>query len=592
MAFNGSGTFILPTGNPVVSNTLITAATQNTTMTDVANGLSNCVTKDGQTTLTANLPMAGKKLTGLGAGTVSGDSVRYDELQLKAPIDSPTFTGNVTLPSTTIAPGFITLGDGAAGVQLQSQTAFTTNVSGTSTSYTLTTTSSLAQFTGSIAVTTGILTVTSTTYGTPMTGMSITGSGVPANTYITGPSGLNWLTNITTSVASTLITGNSGFITNQRYNIKFDKTSGASPVLSINGTTAKPLKQYNSSGVLTDATVYANQLADVIYDGTYYIVLDPAPYAQVQLQPITVAPSLGGLVVTLNPTTLDFRTTSLSSAPVATINTTSATITIPSGSTLGTVSGATSKIAIVAVNVSGTVKLAAINYIGSDFDETTSLSNTTTIISGTATSQNVFYSDTTTISFGNFFRLVGIITVVNTAGSWGSPTNLWSGGNPIAPAITALPVKNLTTTDKILSEKFPYSVKKITVILNGVSVSSGFIQIAFYSNNSLVTGTYRGSKWSITSAAGVAISGSAGFEISSVVSSASLYSGIFTITQVNRYTGGYSWIFSGGVSNETLGTGVGGANGGFDTYNLVNQIAIVPQIANALTNGEITILYE
>ena len=584
MAFNGSGTFILPTGNPVVSNTLITAATQNTTMTDVANGLSNCITKDGQTTLTANLPMAGKKLTGLGAGTVSGDSVRYDELQLKAPIDSPTFTGK------PVIPGYITQGDGAAGVQLQSQTAFTTNVSGTSTSYTLTTTSSLAQFTGSIAVTTGILTVTSTTYGTPMTGMSITGSGVPANTFITGPSGLNWQTNITTSVASTLMTGNSGLITNQRYNIKFDKASGASPVLSINGTTAKPLKQYNSSGVLTDATVYANQLADVIYDGTYYIVLDPAPYAQAQLQPITVAPNLGGLVVTLNPTTLDFRTTSLSSAPVSTINTASATITIPSGSTLGTVSGATSKIAIVAVNVSGTVKLAAINYIGSDFDETTSLSNTTTIISGTATSQNVFYSDTTTISSGNFFRLVGIITVVNTAGSWGSPTNLWSGGNPIAPAITALPVKNLTTTDKILSEKFPYSVKKITVILNQVQVSSGSILIAFYLNNSLVSGTYRGSKWNVTAAVGVAISGTAGFEISSAALGTLPYSGIFTITQVNKYTGGYSWIFSGGVSNETVG--VGGANGAFDTLNLVNQIAIVPSVANALTNGEITILYE
>lgn len=584
MAFNGSGTFILPTGNPVVSNTLITAATQNTTMTDVANGLSNCITKDGQTTLTANLPMAGKKLTGLGAGTVSGDSVRYDELQLKAPIDSPTFTGQ------PVIPGYITQGDGAAGVQLQSQTAFTTNVSGTSTSYTLTTTSSLAQFTASIAVTTGILTVTSTTYGTPMTGMSITGSGVPANTFITGPSGLNWQTNITTSVASTLMTGNSGLITNQRYNIKFDKASGASPVLSINGTTAKPLKQYNSSGVLTDATVYANQLADVIYDGTYYIVLDPAPYAQAQLQPITVAPNLGGLVVTLNPTTLDFRTTSLSSAPVSTINTASATITIPSGSTLGTVSGATSKIAIVAVNVSGTVKLAAINYIGSDFDETTSLSSTTTIISGTATSQNVFYSDTTTISSGNFFRLVGIITVVNTAGSWGSPTNLWSGGNPIAPAITALPVKNLTTTDKILSEKFPYSVKKITVILNQVTVSSGTIYIAFYLNNSLVSGTYRGSKWNVTAAVGVAISGAAGFEISSAALGILPYSGIFTITQVNKYTGGYSWIFSGGVSNETVG--VGGANGAFDTLNLVNQIAIVPSVANALTNGEITILYE
>jgi hypothetical protein len=39
------------------------------------------VTKDGQTTVTANLPMGGNKLTGLGAGTLGTDSARLSQVQ-------------------------------------------------------------------------------------------------------------------------------------------------------------------------------------------------------------------------------------------------------------------------------------------------------------------------------------------------------------------------------------------------------------------------------------------------------------------------------------------------------------------------------
>lgn len=69
MSYNGSGTFSLPAGNPVTTNTAISSSVHNTTLSEIATGLSTAITKDGQTTVTANLPMAGYRHTGVGNPT-------------------------------------------------------------------------------------------------------------------------------------------------------------------------------------------------------------------------------------------------------------------------------------------------------------------------------------------------------------------------------------------------------------------------------------------------------------------------------------------------------------------------------------------
>lgn len=79
MSFS-SGTFTLAAGNPVTTLTTISSSWANTTLSDIATGLSSCVLKDGTQTFTANLPMSGFKLTGLGAGAAAGDSLRYEQL--------------------------------------------------------------------------------------------------------------------------------------------------------------------------------------------------------------------------------------------------------------------------------------------------------------------------------------------------------------------------------------------------------------------------------------------------------------------------------------------------------------------------------
>ena len=67
MPRNGSGTYNLPSGNPVVTQTLITSTWANVTMADLALAITQSLSRDGQTVPTANLPMGGFRHTGAGA---------------------------------------------------------------------------------------------------------------------------------------------------------------------------------------------------------------------------------------------------------------------------------------------------------------------------------------------------------------------------------------------------------------------------------------------------------------------------------------------------------------------------------------------
>ena len=81
MPYNGSGTFTPYTpGNPVIPGTVISSTAFNATQSDLAAGLTNAITRDGQSPPTANLPMGGRKLTGLGAGITTGDTLRWEQL--------------------------------------------------------------------------------------------------------------------------------------------------------------------------------------------------------------------------------------------------------------------------------------------------------------------------------------------------------------------------------------------------------------------------------------------------------------------------------------------------------------------------------
>ncbi len=109
MSWNGAGVYSINTaGQPVVSGTVISATVFNALTADIAAGISNCLTKDGQQTVTANIPMATYKFTNLGYGTSSTDSARVDncnvlnmcEFRLTGTSGVPVTTSDVTAIET------------------------------------------------------------------------------------------------------------------------------------------------------------------------------------------------------------------------------------------------------------------------------------------------------------------------------------------------------------------------------------------------------------------------------------------------------------------------------------------------------------
>lgn len=67
----------------------------------------------------------------------------------------------------------------------------------------------------------------------------------------------------------------SAYATNQRFTVKFPVNSGLNPTLNVSAKGAKNLKQYDASGAKVAAAFAADQVGDVFYDGTDFVLLDP-----------------------------------------------------------------------------------------------------------------------------------------------------------------------------------------------------------------------------------------------------------------------------------------------------------------------------
>lgn len=82
MARNGSGTYNLLTNswNPATNGVSATAVDWQNLINDVAAALTQSLSADGQTTMTGNLNAGNNKITGLAAGTSSGQSIRWEQV--------------------------------------------------------------------------------------------------------------------------------------------------------------------------------------------------------------------------------------------------------------------------------------------------------------------------------------------------------------------------------------------------------------------------------------------------------------------------------------------------------------------------------
>lgn len=113
MPRDGSGVYSLPTGYNAVSGEVIQPSQHNPPLEDLASAMSDSISRAGVTAVTANIPLAGFKLTGIGAATAAADAIQADQVA-KGVADwygDATGTANaITLTSLNLTPTALTNG--------------------------------------------------------------------------------------------------------------------------------------------------------------------------------------------------------------------------------------------------------------------------------------------------------------------------------------------------------------------------------------------------------------------------------------------------------------------------------------------------
>jgi hypothetical protein len=191
-----------------------------------------------------------------------------------------------------------------------------------------------------------------------------------------------------------------------------------------------------------------------------------------QIQDIDASVAANSLTVSINPTTLDFRSTTLTDGtPVSRVLSSLISLVVPNTATLGTVNAVASRLAILAIDNAGTIEPAIVNLSGgNNLDETTLIS--TTALSAAADSANVIYSTTARTNVA--FRVVGFIDITeSTAGVWATgPSLVQSAGGQALAALSSLGYgqtwQNLTGSRSIGTTYYNTTGKPIDVSIESL----------------------------------------------------------------------------------------------------------------------------
>lgn len=215
-----------------------------------------------------------------------------------------------------------------------------------------------------------------------------------------------------------------------------------------------------------------------------------------QIQPITASVAANALTLTLNPTSLDFRSATLGSG---TVNTRAIaapiSMTVSAGSTLGTINGQTARIAVLAIDNAGTVELACVNLAGgNNLDETTLISTTAEGGAGAADAANVIYSTTARANVP--FRVVGYIDITQaTAGTWATaPSTIQGAGGQVLAALSSLGYgQTWQNVTRVSGTTYYNTTGKPIILMATADVSSAFnvaVNGLTVANASAPLGTY------------------------------------------------------------------------------------------------------
>jgi len=203
-------------------------------------------------------------------------------------------------------------------------------------------------------------------------------------------------------------------------------TSTTGNITTVNATTVNATTS-TTSGVTTTGTLTFSGGGS----------LNKAPESVIQ--PITATIAANALTVTLNPTTLEFRSATLSSGTVVSRAVTSAiSLTVQSGGTLGTVAATQSRIVVLALDNAGTVELAVVNISGGNNLTETGVISTTALLGATSPdTASVIYSTTARTNVA--YRVVGYIESTQaTAGIWATtPSTIQGCGGQALTAMSS-----------------------------------------------------------------------------------------------------------------------------------------------------------
>jgi len=197
-----------------------------------------------------------------------------------------------------------------------------------------------------------------------------------------------------------------------------------------------------------------------------------------KIQPITASVSANALTITLNPTSLDFRSATLGSGTVNTRTIAAAiSVVVSSGSTLGTVSTIQNRLAVLAIDNAGTVELAVVNISGgNDLTETGLISTTAEGGAGAADSANVIYSTTARTNVP--YRVVGYVESTQaTAGTWATaPSTIQGYGGQALAAMSSFgygqTLQDVTASRALSTTYYNTTGKTITVYIKFGNSSS------------------------------------------------------------------------------------------------------------------------
>ncbi len=227
----------------------------------------------------------------------------------------------------------------------------------------------------------------------------------------------------------------------------FVRAAGANttttPTFAADGTAAKTIVKGANQALVAGDIAGAGHWLELQYDATLdkWVLQNPAfgvaITAPKQIQTVGATVAANAMTVTLNPTSLDFRSTTLNSGAVNTrANAAQLSLTIPSTATLGTISGVASRILILAIDNAGTMELAVYNAAGGANLDETGVINTTAIAAG-SNSLTVYSQIART---GVPYRVVGFVDSTQaTAGTWATAPSAVRGiGGQALAAMSSL----------------------------------------------------------------------------------------------------------------------------------------------------------